>query len=537
MKWKSKRQKEKELRIAAWEALPSIDALFSDRDLDSLRALRAKPPLSLDQRFSVEDIRKLQQNIHGKVILPTDITYHRDRQTTVLSVQEFPQLIIFCEIFEDVGHSLAFARKYDLPVAIRSGGHNTGGFSVNCGLVIDVSRINDIVVDVHGKRVIAGAGATIGDLNARLNLYRLHVPTGNCHDVCIGGFMQGGGYGFSSRKFGMNCDNVIEVLVMLANGRLVVANDTRNSDLFWGIRGGTGGNFGVLLQITYKLHQLRDVWGFGLEWPLDGDDGIDHAAAALVEMQANYMRSGHSGADKELGYLTLATWQNDIPVLLMRGMYLGPKQLGESAIDPIRKLEGTNFKDFGVGPYSKLDQELTDGLPSVPDLAREEKESGYISQPLSKRTWAQMLEIFLKSPNRSSLICIEPYGGAISATQAGMNAFVHRAVDMDLFLDVFWMSEDQQRTDAIAFLDRFMANMARHFNGESYQNYPRRGQTDFRRRYWGRWFENLLAVKKKYDPGNFFQYAQSISPETQSAKIDSEPLLPSLRAAIVYEDY
>src|SRR5262249_31410864 len=98
MKWKSKRQKEKELGIAAWKALPSVDALFSDRDPASLRALRAKPPLSLDQRFSVEDIRKLQQDIHGKVILPTDLTYHRDRQMTVLSVQEFPQIIVFCEI-------------------------------------------------------------------------------------------------------------------------------------------------------------------------------------------------------------------------------------------------------------------------------------------------------------------------------------------------------------------------------------------------------------------------------------------------------
>jgi len=534
MKWKSKRRKERELRTAGWQALPSIDALFSDKDATTLRALRAKQPPSLDQRFNAEDVIQLQRAIRGTVILPTDVTYHRDRQMTLYSVQEFPQLIVFCEVFEDVRHCLRFARKYDLRVAIRSGGHSTGGFSVNSGMVVDVSRIKDVVVDAKAKRVVAGAGATIGDLNARLSLYRLHVPIGNCHDVCIGGFMQGGGYGFSSRMFGMNCDNVIEVLVMLADERIVTANATQNSDLFWAICGGTGGNFGVLLQITYTLHELGDVWGFGLEWPIDNDEGIDDAAAALVEMQKNYMRSG---APKELGYLTLVAWQNEIPVLLMRGMYLGSKQFGQSAIDSIRKCKGAKFKDFGVGRYSEIDHDVVDGLPPVPDLAREEKQSGYITKRLSQLNWAQMLRVFLESPNRSSLVCIEPYGGAITAKKAGENAFIHREVDMDLFLDVFWMSEDEQRTDAIAFLDRFMGNMAPHLNGESYQNYPRRSQTDYRRSYWGRWYETLLAVKQKYDPTNFFQYGQSISPESRVAIAVDMHELSDLKEDIIYEEF
>jgi FAD/FMN-containing dehydrogenase len=516
--------------VASWNALPSVDLLFSEKDAAVLRALRAHKPVPLDQRFSIQDVKDLQRAIRGTVVLPTDLTYHRDRQMSLLSVQEFPQLIVFCEVFEDARRCLEFAQKYALRVAIRSGGHSTAGFSVNSGMLIDTSRIKHVVVDPNVKRAIVGAGATIGDLNAALKMYNLHVPSGGCGDVCIAGYMQGGGYGFTSRKFGMNCDNVHEVLVMLANRKIVVASSKKNADLFWAVRGGTGGNFGILLQVTYDLHELGDVWGFGLQWALDGSDGIKNAAAALVEMQANYMQTG---APRELGYMTFLAWQDETPYLLVRGMFLGPQQEGELAIDSLKRCTGSTFRDFGVARYADLDLKLIEshpGLPQVPDLAREEKQSGYIDSKLNIEDWIHIIDLFLKSPNRSSLLCIEPYGGRINEIPMTDNAFIHRKVDMNLFLDVFWMAEDEERKDAIAFLDRFMAMMAPYSNGESYQNYPRRTQQDFRRRYWGCSFERLLAVKQKYDKNNFFQYAQSVSPETTDAKYNLPPLPEDIEA-------
>jgi len=92
----------------------------------------------------------------------------------------------------------------------------------------------------------------------------VHTPGGGCPDVCVGGYMQGGGYGFTSREFGMNCDNVVEFHMMLADGSIVVANPNQNRNLFWAVRGGTGNNFGVLLSVTYKLYSLYNVWGWGL---------------------------------------------------------------------------------------------------------------------------------------------------------------------------------------------------------------------------------------------------------------------------------
>ena len=106
-------------------------------------------------------------------------------------------------------------------------------------------------------------------------------------------------------------------------------------------------------------------------------------------------------------------------------------------------------------------------------------------------------------------------------------AFMHRDVDMDLYLDVFWMNEPE-RVDAVAYLDRFMSFMERFYNGQSYQNYPRLSQTDYRRRYWGRFFDDLLAVKRKYDKKGFFRSAQDISADPCRPRVEPVSALPGL---------
>jgi FAD/FMN-containing dehydrogenase len=87
----------------------------------------------------------------------------------------------------------------------------------------------------------------------------------------------------------MNCDNVIDLRIMLANGAIVTASATENYDLWWAMRGGTGGNFGVLLSVRYRLYELGDVFGWALAWPLVTADDLDRATAALMLLQQQYM--------------------------------------------------------------------------------------------------------------------------------------------------------------------------------------------------------------------------------------------------------
>lgn len=509
---KSRKRLAKELKIGAWSA--------STRHFD-----HPIPP---------EAIQKLEAQIQGSVVVSTDPSYNADRQESNPAFQDFPQVIVFCEVFDDVRAALAFAREYDVWLVPRSGGHSTAGYSVNCGVVIDVSRLRYAVVDTTARTVTVGAGTNFGHLNAVLNGYRLHVPSGGCEDVCVGGYMQGGGYGFTSREYGMNCDNVLEALVMLGDGRIVRASEHEHSDLFWAIRGGTGNNFGILLQVTYRLHDLWDVWGFWLQWPLaDAPD-------ALVEMQQGFMSRG---GDPKLGYMSMIANQQNEPYLLMRGMYHGAAADGRRALEPLLRTPGAVLAREQRGTYQALNQALLSQpyeIPQVPDVAREDKQSGYIASPLTRADWRTVTEAFMASPNQYSTIVIEPYGGAIATWPARGNAFIHRAVDMDLFLDVFWLTP-REEIAVKQYLDNFVAAMRPFMNGHQYQNYPRRHQPNYRWAYWGEAFTSLLAVKAKYDRDHLFRFEQGISPVPDAAGLDvirpSNPPYVDTSAPIVAEPY
>jgi FAD/FMN-containing dehydrogenase len=337
------------------------------------------------------------------------------------------------------------------------------------------------------------------------------VPTGVCGDVCVAGFMQGGGYGLTSRKFGMNCDNVEHLLVMLASGEIVEAGAGQREDLFWAMRGGTGNNFGVLLQCTYRLHDLVPLWGFGLRWTLA------QAPQAMVALQEGFMAGGVSD---DLGYMLAFVYEGKTgdPVLVMRGAWWGEREAGLALLRPLMQATGATLQLDRVGPYQELNDwlfETPEPVPNCPDLAREDKQSAIIARRLGLAEWEQVCQLFRKSPTPWNCFVIEPYGGAVNAVPRDFNAFVHRDADLDLFVDVFWMDE-AQRVQAQAWLDDCMAVIEAFSNGESYQNYPRLSQTDYRQRYWKEAFPRLLQVKRKYDPHDFFRYAQSVSPEPRA---------------------
>ncbi|MEM7338095.1 MAG: FAD-binding oxidoreductase [Actinomycetota bacterium] len=449
------------------------------------------PPQALDE---------LRTNFQGRLVGPSDPTYDHARQMSNHAFSEWPLLIAYCEVPSDVAACLTLAREHDIWTVVRSGGHSTAGYSVNTGLVIDMSSFCYAVVDEENHRAVVGAGTNFGHLNAVLNDYDLHVPGGGCEDVCVAGYMQGGGFGFTSRPFGMNCDNVEAVRVMLADGSIVVANESTNSDLYWAIRGGTGNNFGVLLEITYRLHQLPSVWAFGLRWP------IERAADGLDVMQRKYMRGG---VRDELGYMSFLANVDGTNELLMRGMVTSGEDM--SLLAALERSGGT--VDINqTGSYFEMNRMLleTPEVPQVPDLGREDKQSAYMADPLGVGGWQQIVDQFVASPNTYSTVVIEPYGGAVASVERTANAFVHREVDCDVFVDVFWMT-DEQHAQVVPYLDDYLDVLHGLSNGHSYQNYPRRGTVDYRWRYWGGCFDTLLAVKRKYDPSNFFQFAQSIS--------------------------
>jgi len=216
-----------------------------------------------DLKFNDAQFAEFRKQVIGRIVVASDPDYNSCRGTFMLAFQHFPQIIVYCVGFSDVVACIRFARRVGLHVVCRSGGHSAAGYSVNDEMVLDVGDMNYVLIDPATETALVGAGANMAALNAALDLYQLHVPGGGCGSVGLGGYMQGGGYGFTSLLFGMNCDSVIGVQVALADGRIVTANQHENEDLFWAVRGGTGNNFGVLLEIKYRLRKLGPLWGPG----------------------------------------------------------------------------------------------------------------------------------------------------------------------------------------------------------------------------------------------------------------------------------
>lgn len=166
-----------------------------------------------------------------------------------------PSLLIQANSRDDVIAAVKRARVENLKISICSGGHSWGQNHLrDGGLLLDMGRINHIEIDENAKRAKVGPGCWSLDLDRALRKRRLFFPVAHAPDVCLGGFLLQGGFGWNSRAVGLGCENVVGLDVVLADGSLVHANEKENSDLYWAARGSGPGFFGVVVQFHLRLH-------------------------------------------------------------------------------------------------------------------------------------------------------------------------------------------------------------------------------------------------------------------------------------------
>jgi len=510
--------------------------IITDQNLRQRRKERAdaiaRVPDAIKQNYEVPHDALLDAfaSFHGQAVFRGDPDYESDRLGHNLYPDlAFPLVIAYCESEPDVAYCLEIAHKFKklgVPFTCRGGGHSNAGYCVDSGIVIDVSRMNGMFLMPGGHSIVVGAGATLGALNRTLAPHNLHIPGGECDTVGVAGHSMGGGYGFTSRLFGLNCDFVISARLMLADGRTVVADAFTNQDLFWAVRGGTGNNFGVLLSLEYRTVTLSDVWAFVLTWP------IDQAAEVMPQLQDHYMRKN---SPANLGYqLAWGPYEGnkDDERLYMMGMYNGSKEEGLECIKAIRKVGTPELVKNEVGSYEDLNAYLLAWYKDPPmQSTKEIKQTNFIAKTLTPVEWQEIIDYYLTKPNMYDMVAFEVYGG--KATNPGVsNAYIHREVDFDIFIDSFsnpgWPGSSNE--EAAEWLRVFNDKLQPHANTHKYQNYPNRDNANYRWNYWGDAFPQLLVTKEKYDPENFFQYQQSISPypdEEGITKSAATPLFPS----------
>jgi FAD/FMN-containing dehydrogenase len=169
-----------------------------------------------------------------------------------------PRAVAHCRTPEDVQAAIRAARDCDLPLSVRGGGHDWAGRALCGGLVIDLSGMNNVLVDAYKRIARISGGARALDVLAETDARGFAAVTGSCRSVGMAGLTLGGGYGSLIGRFGLALDNLIAAEIVLADGRIVNTRHEAEEELFWALRGG-GGNFGVVTAMQYRLHDLPSV--------------------------------------------------------------------------------------------------------------------------------------------------------------------------------------------------------------------------------------------------------------------------------------
>lgn len=215
-------------------------------------------------------------SLPGTVIYPEDPLYGYASQHFNVGVrQSFPGAVVFCRSINDIVACVKTACKWNFAVHVRCGRHDYGGYSSGEGLIIDVSRMKNVYVDESTKIATLGAGLRLGDAYDALSTYGLTINGGTCPGVGLAGLILGGGAGPFERMHGMLCDMMVSATIVLANGNIVKADKNNNCDLFWALKGGGAGNFGVAAEFEVQCFDIPDNGlDYHISW-LDWNDTVD----------------------------------------------------------------------------------------------------------------------------------------------------------------------------------------------------------------------------------------------------------------------
>jgi FAD/FMN-containing dehydrogenase len=441
----------------------------------------------------------------GELLAPNDPTYDEARKIWNGAIDRRPALIARCRDAHDVAAALRLARERDLPIAVRGGGHGVGGMAVNDdGLVVDLTPMKAIAVDPPARTARAQGGVLWGELDAATQAHGLATVGGIVTHTGIAGLTLGGGIGWLMRRHGATVDNFLGAEVVTADGSIIRADD----ELMWGLRGG-GGNFGVVTEFEYRVHEVGPTV---LAGPLYY--ALDDAPAVL-----RHYRDFIAGAPDELTTIVnlrqapplpiLPPELHGRPVVTIISCWAGDPGEGERALQPLRGFGRPLVDVLAPRPYVELQGLFNPAVPHGWHYYWKSWEMPPLTDAAIDALVAQADAI--TSPR--SYIIVFQLGGAMARVSEDEMAFGQRAEGHDVNINAVWLADDPEPDRHRAWARETYAVLERHGSGRAYVNFlGDEGTERVRAAYGPEKYARLQALKRAYDPGNVLRGNQNIAP-------------------------
>jgi FAD/FMN-containing dehydrogenase len=461
---------------------------------------------------SVEEsaLAELAASIRGDVLRSADPGYGEKPVYNAMH-QRRPAVVVRCTGTADVVDAVSFARRHNLLVAIRGGGHSIAGHS-SCdnGLVIDLTRMRGVDVDPGSRIARVQGGALWRDVDRETQAFGLVVPGGVVSETGVAGLTLGGGEGWVRRKYGLTIDSLLSAQVVCADGSVRTASATSDADLFWALRGG-GGNFGVVTSFEFRAHPLGPIVAFAGVFYRGAD------AAAVLPRWRDYCADAPDEVTSVAVAITMPAAPtlpppiHDQACLVIGGVYAGPPEQGMRVMQPLREF-GTPLADISQPmPFHNV-QTAFDPLFPMGKLQGYWKAQNLASLP------DPAIEIIANRANQRpsplTLVVTFQMGGAINRVGATDTAYAERSAPWMSSIDGNWENPADNAKN-IAWVRESFRQISPYSTGTTYTNFT--GQADetfdaLASTAYGANMTRLRAIKAKYDPDNFFRLNANIAP-------------------------
>ncbi len=456
-----------------------------------------------------EDVEAFKVRLRGNLLRAEDPGYEDARKLWNGMIDRRPALIARPTGTADVVEAVNFARAHRLLLSVKGAGHNIAGTAVADGaLTLDMSRMRGVFVDPAARTVRVQPGCVLGDVDRETQLHGLVTTLGFVSETGVAGLTLGGGFGYLTRRFGWTVDDLEDLEVVTADGRVLRANAKENGDLFWALRGG-GGNFGIVTSFTYRLHPVGPkITGGLIAWPAD-------RAREVLEL---YRRVTASAPRELTLVLTIRfappapfvppEWRGK-PIVAIIACHTGTPEQAKRDLAPLREFGGAIADVIMEKTYVQQQTMLDTAQPRGNHYYWK---SEYVSELPDDLLKAYVEQGAHETSPLSQLVFFH-IGGALNERDAGDGAVGNRDAAYTAIVVGGWAPNDTESKRHIAWVRSAWDALRPFSTGGHYVNFETSDEgADRVRETYGRNFARLADVKATYDPENLFRVNRNISP-------------------------